>query len=347
MKHPYSDIPDHQRWSRAAAGRDSAEIDPVSKPPFMIQPKAKVVSAGSCFAQHVARHLREFGRPCFETEPAHPLLPQEIAAAYSYGVYSARFGNIYTSRQLLQLWRRATGVFQPTEDVWEQDGAWYDPFRPTIQPGGFRSREEFEADRRQHLAAVRTAFEKMDYFIFTLGLTECWVSSVDGAAFPLCPGVAAGTFDPERHKFINLGVDEVVADLTAFIDEIRQVNPRLRVILTVSPVPLAATAEPRHVVSATSYSKSVLRVAAEQLTQLPLVYYFPSYEIVTGGGPSWLAADRRSVLEPVVSHVMSLFFSHLVAGGTDAAMKAPPADDFLAQSQAIIDTMCDEALLDR
>ncbi|WP_426688348.1 GSCFA domain-containing protein [Rhodanobacter ginsengiterrae] len=327
------------------AGRSVEDIDPVAPPPFRIGADSRIVTAGSCFAQHVARHLRERGHAFFETEPAHPLLPPAVAKAFNYGVYSARYGNIYTARQLLQLWRRATGTFVPLDDRWDQDGACFDPFRPTIQPEGFSSPREYAEDRRQHFAAVRKAFLEMDVFVFTLGLTECWASREDGAVYPLCPGVAAGRFDAGRHRFLNLTVDEVVSDLRAFVGELSTVNPRMKVILTVSPVPLAATAEPRHVLAANAYSKSVLRVAAEQLRQLPGVYYFPAFEIVGAAGDEGFAADRRSVLEPMVERVMTLFFRH-VFDSPEAPAPAPADDDFLRRSQAVIDTLCDEQQLD-
>lgn len=346
MNHPYRDIPDSQRWSKAMAGRANSDIDPVQPPPFRIAPDSRIVTAGSCFAQHVARHLRERGHACFETESAHPLLPSAVAAAFNYGVYSARYGNIYTSRQLLQLWRRATGAFVPRDDRWDQDSVCFDPFRPTIQPGGFSSTREYAEDRRQHFAAVRNAFTEMDVFVFTLGLTECWASREDGAVYPLCPGVAAGRFDAERHALLNLTVDEVVADMRAFVAEVREVNPRMKMILTVSPVPLAATAEPRHVLAATTYSKAVLRVAAEQLASLPGVCYFPSYEIVCAGGNEYFAADRRAVLETGVARVMTLFFQHLFDGGAPSSSPVTVAEPFLGRSQAIMDTMCDEQRLD-
>jgi hypothetical protein len=346
MSHPYETIPDAQRWSRAMAGRASVGIDPVTPPPFRIGALTRVVTAGSCFAQHVARHLREQGHACFETEPAHPLLPLPVAAAFNYGIYSARYGNIYTSRQLLQLWRRSTGRFVPHEDRWDQDGACFDPFRPAIQPGGFSSAREYAEDRRQHFAAVRQAFSEMDVFVFTLGLTECWASREDGAVYPLCPGVVAGHFDPQRHVLLNLTTDEVAADLRAFIEEVREVNPRMQMILTVSPVPLAATAEAQHVLAATTYSKAVLRVAAEQVCRLPGMYYFPSFEIVNVDGPASFAADRRSVNESSVLHVMSLFFRHLMEQHVEKSSVSSLQDVFLQQAQAVVDTLCDEQRLD-
>ena len=111
-----------------------------------------------------------------------------IANANSYGLFSARYGNIYTAKQLRQLYQRAFGSFTPIEKVWSyNEDQFVDPFRPRIQPSGFHSMEEFEIDNKEHLAAVRKAFEEMDVFIFTLGLTESWINNQDGAVYPLAP----------------------------------------------------------------------------------------------------------------------------------------------------------------
>ena len=194
MTHPYVGAAPHRLWRKAVAARAEA-TDPVVDFPFRLRPQDKVAAAGSCFAQHVARRLREGGFTFLVTETAHPILPAEVAGAFNYGLYSARYGNIYTARQLLQLIRRAYGRFQPQEDVWPgPDGTWFDPFRPQIQPGGFATMEEYRLDRAQHFAAVRRAFEEMDALVFTLGLTESWEAAGDGAAFPVCPGTAAGDF---------------------------------------------------------------------------------------------------------------------------------------------------------
>ena len=121
-------------------------------------------------------------------------------------------------------------------------------------------------DREQHFAAVREMFENLDVFVFTLGLTECWVSRIDGAAFPICPGVQGGSFDKRRYVNCNETVDDVITEMSTFLVHLARVNPRAQVILTVSPVPLAATAkQDEHVLTATTYSKSVLRVAAGML----------------------------------------------------------------------------------
>jgi hypothetical protein len=327
----------------------AADVDPVVAMPWRISLQDRVGTAGSCFAQHVSRRLQGSGLQFLETEPAHPFLSAETAALFGYGLFSARYGTIYTARQLLQLLRRAYGRFIPEDDVWRSGGRIVDPFRPTIQPEGFPTQREFELDRIRHFAAVRRLFEEVDVFVFTLGLTECWRARTDGAVYPLCPGVAGGEFDPERHEFHNFSVDEVVSDLDAFLVELRSVNPRARLVLTVSPVPLAATAEPRHVWTSTTLSKAVLRLAAEEMRRRPGVAYFPAYEIVTApsarGGN--FEDDLRSVSKDAVDHVMRLFTRHFVDEHPSAtAPHASVEDDFLDRATQAVNVLCDEARLD-
>lgn len=355
---PYRAQPRHAFWRDAISRPAPADVDPVVDWPFTIDRGTRVATAGSCFAQHIARRLADSGFNYLVTEPAHPLLTREQAVQYNYGTFSARYGNIYTSRQLLQLAQRALGQFAPRDEAWRgEGGAWIDPFRPNIQPGGFACREELLCDRDAHLAAVRRLLAQLDVFVFTLGLTECWMDTSDGAAYPLCPGVAAGEFDTARHRFHNLEVSEVVADMEAFVALLRSVNQGSRVILTVSPVPLIATATSSHVLAATNYSKAVLRVAAETLSRkLAGVAYFPSFEIVTSTASRgrYFAADCRDVTETGVDHVMRVFFRHATAGLTEepsphvspADVAAAP-DEFLAGAQRVVDTICEENLIDQ
>jgi len=359
-RHPYASLPDHCFWRQAIAERPPAEIDPVISAKFQLRPNDRVATAGSCFAQHIARYLRQSGFNYFVAETAHPLVPEHLADQFGYGVFSARFGNIYTSRQLLQLLRRAYGLFAPVEDVWRRDdGRLIDPYRPRIQPQGFASAAEYRTDRRQHFAAVRRMVEAMDVFVFTLGLTEGWASREDGAAFPLCPGVAGGAFDPDRHVFLNLRAAEVVTDMRQAFDFIRARNRHVRFIVTVSPVPLIATAENRSVLVSTTYSKAALRVACEELSAgHDDVAYFPSYEIITGNyaRSRYFAGDLRSVTEEGVAHVMRLFLAHYTkadASSSDVSEVAPRDNSAaeavvqLAVMKKVVEVICDEESLTR
>jgi hypothetical protein len=353
VTHPYRELPETAYWRRAVAGKGPA-VDPLSGGFLTLGRDDKVATAGSCFAQNIARYLKRSGFNYMVNESAHPILPAEVAQRYGYGLFSARYGNIYTARQLLQLFDRAYGAFVPAEDIWpaaEGDGRVVDPFRPTIEPGGYASEAELRADRTHHLAKVREMFETLDIFVFTLGLTEGWESRVDGAVFPICPGVSGGRFDPEAHAFHNFRVGEVTADLAAFIARLRGVNPAARIILTVSPVPLVATASGNHVLAATTYSKSVLRAAAQEIAEdHENVFYFPSYEIITGAPAAgrYFADDMRNVTEEGVAQVMSVFLRHAAGVDLPAPVAATPEtrDVTLDAAKEWAQVMCDELLLD-
>lgn len=220
-----------------------------------------------------------------------------------------------------------------------------DPFRPRVEPGGFASEEELAADRTRHLECVRQLFEKLDVFVFTLGLTESWEHKADHAVLPLAPGVAGGDWRPEEYEFRNYSVAEVEEDLLAFIDRLRNVNPASRVILTVSPVPLAATYERRHVLVSTGLSKAVLRVAAETCAaRRDAVCYFPSYEIITGthAGGRYFDDDLRSVKKAGVDHVMRVFFAHFAGRQPLQGIGSPTLNFLEAELAAVRDVICDE-----
>ena len=167
-----------------------------------------VATAGSCFAQHIGQNLQHAAL-FMDMEPAPPVFKSSAEARpWGYGVFSCRYGNIYTSRQLLQLFDEAHGNRIPCERVWEKQGRFYDAMRPSVDPIGQDSAQTVLALRERHLEKVRSMFANLDVFVFTMGLTEGWESTEDGAMFPVAPGTVAGTYDPSRHVLRNLRVSE-------------------------------------------------------------------------------------------------------------------------------------------
>jgi hypothetical protein len=312
MSNPYKNLEDFRFWSRAMTWPPPGRIDPVTRS-AEIRPDARVSTMGSCFAQHLAKHIKASGLNYYITENAPPGMTEVQAQNSNFGVFSARYGNVYTVRQAVQLFDRAFGEFLPKDDVWSRGERFVDAFRPQIEPEGFPTPEDVRAAAKDHLASVRRVFTESDWLVFTLGLTEAWRSRADGAVYPIAPGVAGGSFDPALYEFVNFTAAEVQADLALFITKIRRINPALRILLTVSPVPLIATYEPRHVWVSTTFSKSALRVAADAAERFfDEVIYFPSYEIITSpaAGGRYYADDLRQVTETGVKHVMRVFGSH-------------------------------------
>lgn len=313
-RNPYSDARPVQFWKNSVAGVAPGDLDPVVDPQLMISLEDKIATAGSCFAQHIARTLSQSGFNYYVPESAPENWTESEAKESNYGTYSARYGNIYTVRQLLQLIERVEGRVVPVHDVWERkDGRIVDPFRPQIEPEGFVDEASMRAARDVHFQAVREMLREMDVFVFTLGLTEGWRSKFDGSVYPLAPGVAGGAPDMDIYEFHNFSVGEVCEDLDKVIDLLGRINPDCRIVLTVSPVPLVATYEPRHALVATTYSKAVLRAAAEHAARTwEHVEYFPSYEIITGSynRGAYYEDDLREVKPEGVTHVMGVFMRH-------------------------------------
>jgi hypothetical protein len=344
---PYANLPDHQFWRRAVAGIEPFLFDPVVSTRFMIDRNERVATAGSCFAQHISNRLSRIGFNYFVPEAGNDLSPEQ-RKELNYGVFSARFGNLYTTRQLLQLFEECFDGRSAAEGVWQRkDGRYVDALRPQIAPAGYGTAEEVLAERKRHLAAVRRMFEDCAVFVFTLGLTEAWHSRIDGTVYPVAPGVSGGSFDPERHEFINFDVLQVMADLDRFLTRLKQLNPGVKVVLTVSPVPLIATYEPRNVLVSTTYSKSVLRVAAETAYRKhEWVDYFPSYEIITGNynNSAYFESDYRGVNSIGVDHAMRCFLAHYTEAGVRQGQAPVVA---VAAAGAGGDIVCDEEALDQ
>jgi hypothetical protein len=72
-----------------------------------------------------------------------------------------------------------------------------------------------------------------------------------------------------------LWVTEIIADYTQIITKIRNVNPNLKIIFTVSPVRHLNDGAPGN-----QLSKATLILAINQLLGIPNTYYFPAYEIM-------------------------------------------------------------------
>src|SRR5699024_6960183 len=309
-ENPYKHLPDKAFWKRAVSSRHYEEMTELWNPPKLTG-NEKFATAGSCFAQHIGRHVSARGKNNYmDLEPAPPTLTERDYAKFGFGIYSCRYGNIYTSKQLLQLTEEAFGHRQISEHIWTKGGRYYDAIRPSVDPIGQETPELVRLLRLQHLENVRKMFLTLDVFVFTLGLTETWISRADGTAFPTAPGVIAGSLEEAPVDFVNLDIDEVRDNLNDFWSLLKSVNPEAKMILTVSPVPLIATASDEHVLPATTYSKSVLRVAAHEMAStFSDISYFPSYEIINSpqGRGYYFDPDLRSVNDQGVEYVMSHF----------------------------------------
>jgi hypothetical protein len=302
VPNPYFNRSPAHFWKTGVAALEPRSVIPIRAKRFSIGDGALIATAGSCFAQEVGKYLATMpGIGLLRAEPTAPDQP----------LFSALYGNVYTARQLVQLFDHAFDRFTPADIAWRRDdGRYVDPFRPYMFRAGFATADEVTVARVAHLKAVRSVFTDCAVFVFTLGLTETWRAKADGAVFPVAPGVVSEEIDPADYEFHNFSYAEVRADLHAFISRVRAVNPGVRVILTVSPVPLTATYTDEHILVATAHSKAILQAASGEMdAAVDCVYYFPSYEIISGAFNKgrYYDANLRTVTPEGVEHVMAVF----------------------------------------
>jgi hypothetical protein len=225
MKHPYKSQPSTAFWSRSVSQNWDALTLLGGSP--LLEVSDKVASLGSCFAANLVPYLEQNGFEYVKEEPRPATFGAAPPENLAYDKFSAAYGNVYTARQFRQLLDRAFGKFRPHEDRWEVDGEIVDPFRPGLR---YRARtpEEFDALTAQHLSRVRAVFERASVVVFTLGLTEAWLSKSDGAVFPACPGTVAGSYDSNKHVFHNFTVGEIADDLKQIYGKLKR-SARIRI----------------------------------------------------------------------------------------------------------------------
>jgi hypothetical protein len=344
---PYSGLEPRAFWKTGVAARAPLDPGQLFRPKFPVTRSMKIVTAGSCFAQHVGRALLGAGFRVLDAEPLPPVIPDAVAQAFGYRLYSARYGNVYTVAQLLQMLREADGEITPALPVWEKAGRFFDAQRPGIEPDGLESAELVRKHRKSHLGAVQSVFREADLLVFTLGLTEAWVHTATGTVYPTAPGTVAGSYDPGVFSFKNYECDEVIRDFEAVRARLMRKNPKLRFLLTVSPVPLTATASGEHVEVASCYSKAVLRAACGALYQRhDNVEYYPSFELITSQNArgAYYEPGLRSVSTKGVDAAMELFLrAHGVTGPETAAKPGAKRKQAEADTDELV---CEEALLE-
>ena len=195
MNNPYLELSDKAFWKKAVVETTPDSLGSIYSKKFNISKLDNIVTAGSCFAQHVSRGLKKNGFRVINKEGSD---------------YSANYGNIYTVAQLLQLTKECIGESHIKDIAWERDGKYIDALRPGATTSPLTNRHEVLEQRSKHLRVVKDVLQELDLFIFTLGLTEAWIRKEDETVFPSAPGVIAGVYEPNKYEFKNYDFNSIV-----------------------------------------------------------------------------------------------------------------------------------------
>lgn len=208
-----------------------------------------VVLIGSCFAENIGNKLKE-ARFTVEMNP---------------------FGILYNPTSVSRAIRRLIHPkpYNP-EDLFNRDGLYHS----FDHHSRFSSASQTECllTINDRLESASGYLRKASRMIITFGTAYVYRLKADGRTVANCHKLPEKQFDRRR-----LSVEEITADWTALLSSVREYNPGLKVLFTVSPI--------RHWkdgAHANQLSKATLLLAIEALrTEFPeQTDYFPSYELL-------------------------------------------------------------------
>ena len=136
-----------------------------------------------------------------------------------------------------------------------------------------------------------------DVFILTLGVAPAFFDRTTGNFVLPRPSALNSRALAEKYLYRTTSVQENVENVLHVIRFIRNVSPAIKIVVTVSPVPLQASFEYESAVQADCLSKSTMRLVAQEIvynSKIFDIFYWPSFEIFRWAGSNssdYFAAD--------------------------------------------------------
>lgn len=213
-----------------------------------IRHSERIMVLGSCFAGNIGNRLAENKFRC-DVNPFGVLYnPLSIAKALE---------------QILE--KKA----YTKEDLFFSDGLWHS----WMHHGDFSapSREEALALMNFRLAKAKENLAEADWLVMTWGTAYVYIHRETGEVVGNCHKQPEKTF-----RRLRQNAEAFVEECLSVLKKCRSVNPKLKVLFTVSPVRHA-----RDGMHGNRLSKATLLLAVDELCRTcPGCFYFPSYEIM-------------------------------------------------------------------
>jgi GSCFA family len=202
---------------------------------------------GSCFAENIGAILKE------------QLFDIQINP---YGIV---YNPISIAQQLIFI---TTAKEYTVDDLFEHNGLWHS----WQHHGSFASSNQDEVLSKINfeLNEANQKIKKADWLVITLG-SAYYYSLSDGQIVSNCHKVPAARFEKKIASR-----PQIIQEFQVVFDQLKQINPSLKVLFNVSPVRYL-----RDGLTENTISKSILHLAInEMVAQNKNCFYFPSYEIV-------------------------------------------------------------------
>lgn len=288
----------------------------------IVSADSAILTMGSCFAVEIRDVLRQRR---LEVLPDYAALQPHYADVFTYVAGEGRVPlsddivdlhvmQWYFTSTIKQEFDRAFGHWTQLEsDLWHARGIWQDPYRRSV----FSEKKDALWSFLETLNSImKSAIQRADTYILTLGLTEAWQKKDDERFAAAFPGPRRDQRGVQETEFVLLNHAHCMNDLTRVCDNIFNRWPEKNIILTVSPVPLARTFTDQDQIIANCDSKSTLRSVAGEITRrYEQAHYFHSYEMcMFSPRDQVFREDGRHVRREKVAEIVNTFVDQF---GTD------------------------------
>jgi hypothetical protein len=270
------------------------------KPKFTLDSGERYFCLGSCFARNIEEHLIYAGETVLSKRIVSP------KGEYPYRTNG--FVNQFTTYSMLQEVEWLFKAPDPLDTCFvETANGWIDMHLF----GNELSLERVRERRRYLLQDYFSRLRDSTVVLLTLGLNEVWRDGHTGMNINVAPSVWTVRRYSERFTLHVTDVAENLDALEQLRSRLKALRPELRIIITVSPVPMTETFQGIDVALANNLSKTVLRSAAEAFHRRhDDVDYFPSYEMVALAPRSFsYYPDFVHVNDSVVNIIVTRFIS--------------------------------------
>lgn len=220
----------------------------VAAPDFSIDYNSRLMMLGSCFAENMGSKF----------------------SYYKFDVDVNPCGIIYNPLSVANVLRLLVeGKRFEKNDLREVGGKWVSLFHH----GAFSSADPDECLHRinDRLTKATGELRTLDLLVITWGTAWVYKYIPENIIVSNCHKIPSREFERSR-----LSVENIVREYLVLIERLREINPGLRILFTVSPI--------RHWkdgAHGNQLSKATLLLAIDRLREeIQHVYYFPAYEIV-------------------------------------------------------------------
>jgi len=274
---------------------------------------------GSCFAEEIRKALTAYNVSCFPEYNKINLDPSRMRIDTLPEREHMNYYNTFSIRQEIE---RAAGLWkQDKHDIWElknrdiensrvvngEGSVFQDPYRRLVFG---RTEDDLWDALDQINVVIKDGLKTADVCVMTLGMTEVFKKKNNGLVCNQVPVYGGGSGLRETYFYAS-NYEENLNNMRTALRLLKQLNEKVEVVLTVSPVPLHRSFNENDIFVNNMESKATLRAVAAQICrEFDWVHYFPSFEIVWGiGAAAYKESDMLHVKEDIVSNIMGLFLS--------------------------------------